>query len=105
MDFRQLRIFKSVYDAGSIVGAADVERCAPSVVAHHLVNLESHLKQQLFERSARGVSPTPEGRQFYHHAMAILRSIENAEGEMKNNTVGLTGRVVVGLAYSAVVFG
>lgn len=103
MDFRQLRIFKAVHDAGSIVGAADVERCAPSVVAHHLANLENSLKQTLFERSSRGVVPTAEGQQFYHHAMAILRAVDNAETEMRDRTSDLTGRVVVGLAYSAVV--
>lgn len=103
MDFRQLRIFKAVFDAGSIVGAADAERCAPSVVAHHLSNLENSLKQVLFERSSRGVVPTAEGQQFHHHVVAILRAVDNAETEMRDRTSVLTGRVVVGLAYSAVV--
>lgn len=102
MDIRQIRIFKSVFDARSIVGAGELERCAPSVIAHHLVNLEHRLGQTLFERSSRGVLPTAAGQQFYPHATAILRAIDNAEGDMRDTTDKLTGRVVIGLAFSAV---
>ena len=76
MDIRQIRIFKAVYEAGSIVGAGEIERCAASVIAHHLANLEHSLKQPLFERSSRGVIPTPAGQNFYLHASAILRAFE-----------------------------
>ncbi|MBN9670526.1 LysR family transcriptional regulator [Roseibium aggregatum] len=102
MDIRQIRVFKSVFDAGSIVGAAELERCAPSVIAHHLVNLEHRLGQTLFERSSRGVLPTAAGQQFYLHAAAILRAVDNAESDMRDTTDSLTGRAVVGLAFSAV---
>lgn len=102
MDLRQIAVFKSVYEAGSIVGAAELERCAPSVIAHHLVNLEHRLAQTLFERSSRGAVPTPGGQQFYPHAVAILRSIENATNDMLETTMHLTGRVTLGMAFSAV---
>lgn len=102
MDFRQLRIFKAIFDAGSIVGAAEQERCAPSVIAHHLVNLEHQLKQSLFDRSSRGAVPTPAGQHFYHHVMAILRAIDSAESDMRDQGDRLSGRVVVGIAFSAV---
>lgn len=102
MDFRQIRIFKAVFDAGSIVGAAEHERCAPSVIAHHLANLEHRLKQTLFDRSSRGAVPTPAGQHFYHHAMAILRAIDSAESDMRDQGDHLSGRVVVGIAFSAV---
>lgn len=102
MDIRQIRIFKAVYDAGSIVGAGEVERCAPSVIAHHLANLEHSLKQPLFERSSKGVIPTPAGQHFYSHASAILRAFENAESDMRDQTRFLSGHVIIGMAFSAV---
>lgn len=102
MDFRQIRIFKAVFESGSIMGAAEQERCAPSVIAHHLVNLEHRLKQPLFDRSSRGVLPTPAGQHFYHHAMAILRAIGSAEADMRDQGDRLSGRVVLGIAFSAV---
>lgn len=102
MDIRQIRIFKAVYEAGSIVGAGEVERCAPSVIAHHLANLEHSLKQTLFERSSRGVIPTSAGQHFYSHASAILRAFENAESDMRDQTESLSGHVIIGMAFSAV---
>lgn len=102
MDIRQIRVFKSVYEAGSIVAAGEVERCAPSVIAHHLANLEHSLKQPLFERSSRGVIPTAAGQHFYSHASAILRAFENAESDMRDQTELLSGHVIIGMAFSAV---
>lgn len=103
MDLRQVRIFKAVFDAGSIAGAGEIERCAPSVIAHHLANLEHGLRQPLFERSSRGVIPTPAGQQFYLHASAILRAVENAEDDMRDQTEKLSGHVIIGMAFSAVI--
>jgi len=102
MDIRQIRIFKAVYEAGSIVGAGEIERCAASVIAHHLANLEHSLKQPLFERSSRGVIPTPAGQNFYSHASAILRAFENAASDMRDQTKTLSGHVIIGMAFSAV---
>lgn len=102
MDIRQIRIFKAVYEAGSIVGAGEVERCAPSVIAHHLANLEHSLKQTLFERTSKGVIPNSAGNHFYSHASAILRAFENAESDMRDQTELLSGHVIIGMAFSAV---
>ena len=102
MDIRQIKIFKSVFDAGSIVGAAELERCAPSVIAHHLVNLEHRLGQTLFDRTSRGALPTVAGQQFHTHALAILRAIDNAASDMRDTQETLSGRVTIGLAFSAV---
>lgn len=103
MDIRQIRVFTAILNAGSIVGAANQERTAPSVIAHHLVNLEHQLGQKLFDRSSRGAVPTLAGNQFAPHASAILRAIDSAESDMRDVTNTLTGRVVVGFAFSAVV--
>ncbi|MHA6344428.1 LysR family transcriptional regulator [Roseivivax sp. CAU 1761] len=102
MDPRQLRLFNALYESGSITGAADLERCAPSVVAHHLANLEHRLGVTLFDRSRRGVVPTPAGQKFHDHAVAILRAIASAESDMRDTPDRLTGRIVLGLAFSAV---
>lgn len=102
MDPRQLRIFNALYDTGSITGASDIERCAPSVVAHHLANLEHRLGMALFERSRRGVVPTAAGQKFHLHAVSILRAIDSAESDMRDTADHLSGRIVLGLAFSAV---
>lgn len=102
MDIRQIRVFKSIFDTGSIVGAAERERSAPSVLAHHLSNLEDRLGTALFERRSRGVVPTEAGRRFHAHVVSILRAIDIAEADMRDTSSMLEGRVVLGLAFSAV---
>ena len=102
MDLRQLRMFRAVYECGSITGAAERERSAPSVIAHHLANLEHALGATLFERGARGSVPTEAGRRLHAHAASILRAVEIAAEDVGGAAGAPTGRVALGLAYAAV---
>ncbi|MFC2967987.1 LysR family transcriptional regulator [Acidimangrovimonas pyrenivorans] len=101
MDFRQLRVFVAIFEAGSIVGAAEVLRSAPSVLAHHLRNLESRAGGPLFERRSRGVEPTELGQRLYVHARDILRAVDLAEHDLRDARAEISGKVVLSLAYSA----
>lgn len=101
MDFRQLQVFVAIFDAGSIVGAAEVLRSAPSVLAHHLGNLEARAGNPLFERRSRGVEPTELGRRLYSHARDILRAVNLAEHDLRDARTEISGKVVLSLAYSA----
>ncbi|WP_127902426.1 LysR family transcriptional regulator [Solirhodobacter olei] len=103
MDFRQLLIFIEIYKAGSIVGAADSVRSAPSVLTHHLRNLEHEVGGPLFERRSRGVEPTDLGRKLFPHALDILRTIRLAKQSLQDAKSEITGSVCVSLAYSAVI--
>nr|WP_067294020.1 LysR substrate-binding domain-containing protein [Marinobacterium profundum] len=102
MNIRQLQIFKAICDAGSIVRAAEVERSAPSVLAHHLGNLEHRIGVPLLIRQSRGVTPNDAGKRLYAHATAILRAIQLAEQDMHESSSEITGEVAIGMAYSSV---
>jgi DNA-binding transcriptional LysR family regulator len=56
----QWRTFLAVHRAGSLTGAARSLGIAQSSITAHLQALEAALGRRLFERSARGVVPTPE---------------------------------------------
>ncbi len=62
-----LRIFEAVMRHGSIRQAAGELCLTPQAVSLQLKQLESHLEQQLFQRSARSLTPTAAARQFYKH--------------------------------------
>lgn len=102
MDFRQLQIFVEVYKAGSIVGASESVRSAPSVLTHHLRNLEHEIGAPLFKRKSRGVEPTDLARRLYVHAIDILRTVRLAEQSLHDAKSEVSGSVGVSLAYSAV---
>lgn len=103
MDLRQLEIFVEIYKTGSIVGAAEAVRSAPSVLTHHIRNLEHDLGGPLFERRSRGMEPTDLGRKLHLHAVDILRTVRLARQSLQDEASEVSGSVCVSLAFSAVV--
>ncbi len=102
MDSRQLRYFAAIYEESSLTRAAERERVAVSALSRHLANLEAELGKPLFERLPRGVRPTASGVRLYEHARSILRSIQLAGADIKENKTEVVGEITVGFAHSAV---
>lgn len=77
---RQMAIFAKTIDHGSFRGAAKALRLSPSVVSHHISQLEEHLGVALIYRSTRKLALTQEGERLLAATRAML---EAAEGELK----------------------
>jgi LysR family transcriptional regulator, nitrogen assimilation regulatory protein len=102
MDSRQLRYFASIHEEGSLARAAERERVAVSALSRHVANLEADLGSTLFEREPRGMRPTAAGIRLYEHARTILRAMDAAEADLRNEGREVAGEVSIGMAYSAV---
>lgn len=76
---RQMAIFAKVIDHGSFRGAARELRLSPSVVSHHITQLEENLGVALIYRSTRKLTLTPEGQRLLS---AAHNMIEAAESEL-----------------------
>src|SRR3546814_18670936 len=98
MDIRQLRTFVAIYESGGITRAAELERTAPSVLSHHLANLEAQFLKPLFVRNPRGLLPTEYGQRMYAHAVQILRALHPAKEDMNNISGAIRGNVASSLA-------
>ena len=81
-----VRAFEAVGRTGSMRKAADDIGVSHTVVSHHLRNLEGWLNASLIERSPRGVTLTPEGRQFYMAVSGALGAIASAALEIRPQT-------------------
>ncbi|WP_439155764.1 LysR family transcriptional regulator [Yoonia sp.] len=81
---RQMAIFAKTIDHGSFRGAARELRLSPSVVSHHVSQLEESLGVALIYRSTRKLTLTSEG----HRLLAAThKMLEAVEGELVDLSV------------------
>jgi len=81
---RQMAIFAKTIDHGSFRGAARELQLSPSVVSHHISQLEEHLGVALIYRSTRKLTLTLEGERLL---TATRKMLEVAEGELMQLSV------------------
>lgn len=98
IDFKKLRNFTKIVDAGSMSRASGLLRTAQPALSQQLAVLENHFKQQLLIRSNHGVVPTAAGMELYRHAQVMLRQLDQAQRAVSQAAIALTGQVSVGLA-------
>ena len=74
-----------VADAGSLQKASEELLIAPPNLSRSIRELEADLGVALFERSSKGMSLTPRGEEFIHHAKKILSQIDDVERIFKED--------------------
>lgn len=82
MDLKQIRCFVAAYEEGSFSKAALREHCTQPGLSVYVQRLETMLTHRLFDRKARGVTPTIAGRQFYACCSDVLKSVGIANQRM-----------------------
>lgn len=89
IDLKQIRCFVAAYEEGSFSKAAEREHCTQPGLSVYIQRLEAMLGHRLFDRKARGVSPTIAGKHFYGSCAEVLRSV----GAAKQQILDMGGRV------------
>jgi len=100
MQFRQLRYFVKIVDAGSFSRAASVVHVAQPALSQQIADLEERLGVMLLQRSARGVRPTAAGETLYKEASAILRQLDQLPSAIRPSSGVPEGTVSLGFASS-----
>jgi DNA-binding transcriptional LysR family regulator len=103
-DLRQLRYFVAVADCGSFRAAAERLHVSQPPLSRQVAVLERALGARLLDRSAAGVTLTPQGRIAFARAEALLRdarALEEAlaaapDGAARPLRIGVTMAVTVG---------
>ena len=90
---RQIAIFAKTVDHGSFRGAARELRLSPSVVSHHISQLEEHLGVALLYRSTRKLALTREGEQLLASTHPMLDAVESALSQLSNSSNTPTGEL------------
>ncbi len=100
MDIRQLTYYAAIFEHRNLSRAASHCNVAQSAISHHLANLESELGVTLFLRKPRGMEPTAVGIKLYEHSKQILRAVQSAEQDIRQQSERIEGDIAIGLPYS-----
>ncbi|NEX64672.1 LysR family transcriptional regulator [Noviherbaspirillum galbum] len=90
-----LRLFVAVVEEGKIAAAAQREHLATAAVSKRLSELEQQLDTQLFNRSNKGIVPTPAGMALLNLARGVLNDFDNIAAQMHDFASGTRGSVRV----------
>jgi DNA-binding transcriptional LysR family regulator len=90
-----LDVLSAVVEAGSFVRAGEALGLTQSAVSRAIARLEDRIGARLFRRSARAISLTDEGRQFYEAIAPHLAAIVDASTEAGGSSSKVRGRLRV----------
>lgn len=102
LNHRELRVFLSIAQAGSINAAAEVIRMTQPALSRSLRRLEGTLGAELFERHPNGMTLTPFGEALRRHAEMVEFETSRVVEEIRMLNGAASGFVRVGLVPSVV---
>jgi LysR family nitrogen assimilation transcriptional regulator len=94
---RQIRAIIAVCEEGSFTAAAARENATQSGISQHVAAVERELGIKLFERTSRGVTPTPAGQRYYRHCIEAVGQIAKANAEVRAFAARVSGDLRIGL--------
>src|SRR5262245_26542884 len=75
-----MRVFTAVVDAGTFAAAADKLELSRGMATRYVAQLEGHLGVRLLNRTARTLSLTEAGGDYYQRAVQIIALVDEAAG-------------------------
>lgn len=100
-DVNRLRVFRAVIAAGSVSAAAERLGYTPSAVSQQIAVLQKETGLTLFEKSGRGIVPTPVGRQLAVRSDELMSTLAKLDLEVDDLRAGRTGSLTIGSFGSA----
>jgi DNA-binding transcriptional LysR family regulator len=98
---RHVAMIAEIYDCRSILKASKRLNLTQPTVTKALQDIEKTLNLPLFERTNRGLEPTPYGEIFARHAKIVLAQLRHASEELESLRAGYSGKVTVGTLLAA----
>ena len=95
MDWDKLKIFHTVAEASSFTKAATVLNLSQSAISRQIQSLENELKIQLFERHARGLVLTNNGKYLFQTAHEVISKLKDVEATLSDEKDKLKGKLTV----------
>ena len=98
---RNLRYLLSLEQTRNLSHSATLLNTTQPGLSKWLKELEEDVGLPLFERHARGLVPTPNGKVLIEHARRVLSQLDRAATDMSTLRDGVSGRIAVGASGAA----
>jgi DNA-binding transcriptional LysR family regulator len=95
MDWDKLKIFHAVAEASSFTKAATILNLSQSAISRQIQSLEHELKIKLFERHARGLVLTDNGKYLFQTAHEVIAKLKDVEATFSDEKDKLKGKLTV----------
>lgn len=102
MDLKKLLYFVAIVEEGQITRAANRLHMAQPPLSLQLKAIEEELGVTLIERSNKSMELTQSGLTFYYRAKEILNSVDGMITEVKDQGIGIRGKLSIGTVMSCV---
>lgn len=93
LDLLTLRVVIAVAESGSISAGSDRLQLAVAAASARISALEAALGVRIFERSPRGVEPTPAGRLLVQRGRELVADADQLATDLRDWSLGLAGHV------------
>ena len=102
IDLLTVRLVVAALQRGSLTAAASEVHLALAAASRRVRDLEAALGARLFERHARGLSPTAAGSAFLRHGLAILQSLDGLSDDLADLRLGVSRHVRLAAGTAAI---
>ena len=92
-DLPDIKLFVNIAEANSLTRGAERSHMSLPAASIRIKNLEEGLGIKLLYRTSQGVTLTPSGQAFMHHARLVLQQLTNLRGDLAEYVKGAKGHV------------
>ncbi len=100
IDVNRLRVLRAVIASGTVQAAANHLGYTPSAISQQLAALQRETGLTLFEKSGRGIAPTPAGLLLVERSDEVMEGLGRLDGLVDDLRDGRTGNVSIGTVAS-----
>ena len=94
-DLVDLRLMVRVAEANSLTRGAEAVHLSVPTASTRIKSIEDSLGVKLLYRTSQGVTLTPPGQAFVHHARRVLGQLEHLSGDLQEYAKGIKGHLRV----------
>jgi DNA-binding transcriptional LysR family regulator len=94
-DLVDLRLMVRIAETNGLTRGAEASHMSLPAASTRVKNLEESIGAKLLYRTSQGVTLTPPGQAFVHHARLVLGQIENLRGDLQSYAKGIKGHLRV----------